>query len=241
VQNTEALRQASRTRFVSDAGIQHREGLVPLPTLHAAARGTVFVVDDEEPMRRALQRLFKSAGLVVEVYASAPDFLDRYGPDLAGCLVLDLMMPEMTGLELQVALSKRGSRIPIVFLTGAGQIATAVAAMKAGAVDFIEKPFDNDFLVGRIKRVLEHTSGRPSAQLGADEIARRLALLTPRELEVMRHIVAGNTSKMAARLLGVSHRTVEIHRARIMEKTQADSLADLVRIAIEAERDPRGA
>jgi two-component system, LuxR family, response regulator FixJ len=212
---------------------------LPVPTPLPTAESTVFIVDDEEPMRNALQRLFRAAGLRVQAHASAHEFLNAYSPDSPGCLLLDLMMPGMTGLELQAALALRGFRLPIIFLTGAGQIASAVAAMKAGALDFIEKPFDNEFLVERVRRALEHAAGRRIEHLGGDEIRRRLALLTPREREVMQHIVAGNTSKMVGRLLGVSHRTVEIHRARIMEKTQAASLADLVRMALDTERNAR--
>jgi two-component system, LuxR family, response regulator FixJ len=213
---------------------------LPDPTPPVIASSTVFVVDDEGPMRNALQRLFRAAGLTVETYASADEFLNAYTTDRPGCLLLDLMMPGMNGLELQAALAQRGRRIPILFLTGAGQIATAVTAMKAGALDFIEKPFDNDFLVRRVRRALEYVAGRHFKHFDGDEIRRRMALLTPREREVMQHVVSGNTSKMAARLLGVSHRTVEIHRARIMEKTQADSLADLVRMALDTETDARG-
>ena len=201
----------------------------------------MFIVDDEAPMRNALQRLFRAAGLVVEAHASAGDFLKSFEADRPGCLVLDLMMPGMTGLELQTALAQRGMRIPIVFLTGSGHIATAVAAMKAGALDFIEKPFDNEFLVERVRRALEHAAGQEVANLNGDEVRRRLALLTPREHQVMQHVVAGNTSKMTGRLLGASHRTVEIHRARVMEKMQAHSLADLVRMVLEVERIARDA
>jgi two-component system, LuxR family, response regulator FixJ len=209
---------------------------MPIPMPPPIPESTVFIVDDEEPMRNALQRLFRAAGLAVEAHASAGAFLNAYKVDRPGCLLLDIMMPGMTGLELQVALVQRRFRIPIVFLTGAGQIATAVAAMKAGAMDFIEKPFDNEVLVERVRRTLECAAGRTIAHLGGNEIRRRLALLTPREREVMQHVVAGNTSKMTGRLLGVSHRTIEIHRARLMEKTQSDSLADLVRMALDAER-----
>jgi two-component system, LuxR family, response regulator FixJ len=201
------------------------------------AESTVFIVDDEEPMRNALQRLFRAEGLAAEAHASADDFLNAYKADRPGCLLLDLMMPGMTGLELQADLVQRGFRIPILFLTGAGEVATAVAAMKAGAIDFIEKPFDNAFLVERVRRALEYATGQQIADFGADEIRRRMALLTPREREVMQYVVAGNTSKTTARILGVSHRTVEIHRARIMEKMQAESLADLVRMALDAERN----
>jgi FixJ family two-component response regulator len=210
------------------------ENSLAVPTVRPIAESTVFVVDDEEPMRNALQRLFRAAGLAVEAHASAGEFLNVYKEDRPGCLLLDLMMPGMSGLELQTALAQRGFRIPIVFLTGSGQIASAVAAMKAGAMDFIEKPFDNEFLVERIRRALEHVAGKQFAHVGADEIRRRFAQLTPREREVMQHVVAGNTSKMTGRLLGASHRTIEIHRARIMEKMRADSLADLVRMTLDA-------
>jgi two-component system response regulator FixJ len=220
---------------------EHRRGLDMTAPSAASQHSTVFIVDDEEPMRHALQRLFRGAGLVVEAHASAGDFLDAYQAERPGCLLLDLMMPGMTGLELQAALVQRGCRIPILFLTGAGQIATAVAAMRAGAIDFIEKPFDNEFLVERVRRALEYAADRQIAHFGDGEARRRIALLTPREREVMQYVVAGNTSKMAARLLGVSHRTVEIHRARIMEKMQADSLADLVRMALDTERNAREA
>ena len=210
--------------------------LLSVATPRPLLDSTVFIVDDEEPMRNALQRLFRAAGFRVEAYASGEDFLKANKVDRSGCLLLDVMMPQMTGLTLQATLAQRGSRLPIVFLTGAAQIATAVAARTAGAMDFIEKPFDNDFLVERVRRVLEHAAGRRIARLGAEEIQRRLALLTPREREVMQYVVAGQTSKVTGRQLGVSHRTVEIHRARIMEKTQADSLADLVRLALDADR-----
>ena len=201
-------------------------------TPHPIGEPTVFVVDDEEPMRNALRRLLRAAGLKTGVFASAADFLNAYTPDQAGCLLLDIAMPGMTGLELQAALIQRGIGIPIVFLTGSGQIATAVAAMKAGAMDFIEKPFDNDLLVARIRHVLKVRADRGRAHADSGEIRQRVARLTPREREVMKLIAAGNTSKMTGRLLGSSHRTVEIHRARIMEKMQANSLADLVRMEL---------
>jgi FixJ family two-component response regulator len=203
-------------------------------TPHPIGEPTVFVVDDEEPMRHALRRLLRAAGLNTEVFASAAEFLDAYEPSRRGCLLLDIAMPGMTGLELQATLKQRGIGIPIVFLTGAAQIATAVVAMKAGAMDFIEKPFANEMLVERLRHVLALRAGPGRAHADSREIGLRIALLTPREREVMQLVAAGNTSKMTGRLLGVSHRTVEIHRARIMEKMQAGSLADLVRMAMAA-------
>jgi len=201
---------------------------------------TVFVVDDEELMRNALRRLLRNAGFDVEAHASGAEFLKAFDPRRTGCLLLDIAMPEMSGLELQATLAQRGIGLPIVFLTGSSQISTAVAAMKAGALDFIEKPFANDLLVARIRHVLQLRADRGRAHADSRAIRQRAARLTPREREVMQLVAAGNTSKMTGRLLGTSHRTVEIHRARIMEKMQAASLADLVRMAMAAEWNERG-
>lgn len=192
----------------------------------------VFVVDDEAPMRNALQRLFESAGLAVEAYATAQEFLDSCRPDTAGCLVLDVRMPGMSGLELQQELASRDVKIPVVFLTGSADVPMAVQAMQAGAVDFLEKPFENEILLARVREALERGARmQHDAGLRAG-IEQRLARLTPREREVMELMVAGRLSKTIADMLGVSPRTVQIHRGRIMEKMQAPSLADLVRMAL---------
>lgn len=195
----------------------------------------IFVVDDDAGMRSALHRLFKSAGFAVETFASALELLDRGDLTRAGVLVLDVMMPGMTGLELQALLIERKVDTPIFFLTGAHSIPMAVTAMRRGAVDFLEKPFENDDLVKRVRQALRPVATKDDRALH-DEFDRRSALLTPREREVMEHVVAGQTSKEVARALGVSPRTVEVHRTRIMEKMQAGSLAELVRIALTLTR-----
>jgi FixJ family two-component response regulator len=195
---------------------------------------TVFVVDDEEGIRNALRRVFRAAGLKVEDYGSARDFLEHYRTEQFGCLILDLRMPDMSGLELQEALRARGIRIPVIFLTGTSDVAMAVAAMRNGAVDFLEKPFDNADLVSRTRKVLDLGVKVRRDQLSRAEHAVRLARLTPRECQVMEQMLLGKLSKVIAGSLGVSPRTIDIHRARIMEKMQAQSLADLVRITLQA-------
>jgi len=196
------------------------------------ALGTIFVVDDDAGMRSALRRMFAAAGLAVETYASAAELLA--GCDLArhGVLLLDVMMPGMTGLELQEVLLARGVAVPVIFLTGTNSVPIAVAAMRRGAIDFVEKPFENSDLLERVQRALRRDTDLRAAQIDRGEYDRRLALLTPREREVMDHVIAGETNKVVARALGASHRTVEIHRTRVMQKMQAGSLADLVRMAV---------
>ncbi len=192
----------------------------------------VMVVDDDEGMRAALRRLFSAAGLECEAYASAQELLERADLVRSGLLLLDVMMPGMTGLELQAELNARAVALPVIFLTGSSSIPIAVSAMQRGAIDFVEKPFENDDLVERVRRALHRASDQSDSQLHRAEYLRRFASLTPREREVMAHVVAGETNKVVARALGASHRTIEIHRNRVMEKMQAESLADLVRMAI---------
>jgi two-component system, LuxR family, response regulator FixJ len=192
---------------------------------------TVFVVDDEEPMRNALRRALSLGGLTVQTFASGREFLDHYRPIPLACLLLDIKMPEMTGLELQVILNERQIDLPVIFLTGAADVPAAVRAMKAGAQDFLEKPFDNEALVARVRQCIDAQAKRHHVQ-DDDPFARGLALLTPREAEVMRLMLEGKTSKMIARTLDISHRTVDIHRGRVMEKMQAETLADLVRMEL---------
>lgn len=197
-----------------------------------SSEAIVFVVDDEPAMRNSLRRLFQSAGLAVQTYGSAQEFLDAYRPDAAGCLILDVRMPGMSGLELQKELAGRDTKLPVVFLTGSADVSMAVEAMHAGAADFLEKPFDNEILLARARMALEQ-GARMRRDLGQRaEVAQRLARLTPREREVMELMVAGRLSKTIADLLGASPRTIQIHRGRVMEKMQADSLADLVRMAL---------
>jgi FixJ family two-component response regulator len=194
---------------------------------------TVFVVDDEEGMRNALRRTLAQGGLTVQTYASGHEFLDRYQPTPLACLLLDMKMPGMSGLELQAILNERRIDVPVIFLTGAADVPAAVKAMKAGAQDFLEKPFDNEILVARVKKCIEAQAGRQHAQDdGDDRFEQGFALLTPREAEVLQLMLTGKTSKLIARALGVSHRTVDIHRGRVMEKMQAETLAELVRMEL---------
>ncbi len=191
---------------------------------------TVFVVDDDEAVRRFLGGLIASVGLRVETYASAREFLDAFEPGSPGCLLLDIRMPGMSGLELQKELAERAAGLPVIILTGHGDVQLAVHAMKAGAVDFIEKPFNNELLLDRIQKAVAEGVLADSARVKHDEIAGRMKLLTPRERQVLDLVVAGETNKGVARRLDISEKTVEVHRAKVMEKMRAKSLAVLVKM-----------
>jgi FixJ family two-component response regulator len=195
---------------------------------------TVFVVDDDDAVRTSLRLLLKSVGLPVETHASAQAFLDAYDPERAGCLVLDIRMPGMSGLELQQRLTEMHAILPIVFITGHGDVPMAVEAMQHGAVDFIQKPFRDQDLIDRINQALEKDNANRAGLRERDAILRRMQQLTPREREVLDLVTKGKANKVIAGDLGVSQRTVEIHRARVMEKMAASSLAHLVRMVIEA-------
>lgn len=193
---------------------------------------TVFVVDDEEPMRNALQRALSRRGLRVRTFASGPEFLEGYQPTPSACLLLDMKMPEMTGLEVQAILNERRVELPVIFLTGAGDVPSAVIAMKAGAADFLEKPFDNEVLTARIRQCIAAHAQRHLASPDGERYERGLGQLTPREAEVLQLMLTGNTNKMIGKTLGVSHRTVDVHRSRVMEKMRAETLAELVRMEL---------
>ena len=198
---------------------------------------TVFVVDDDEAVRHFLRGLIASVGLRVEVYAAARDFLDAFEVGTPGCLLLDIRMPGLSGLELQRELAERDIRLPVIILTGHGDVRVAVHALKAGAVDFIEKPFNNDLLLGRIQKAVADSVEADSARVRHDEIAGRLGLLTPRERQVLDLVVAGETNKGVARRLDISEKTVEVHRARVMEKMRAKSFAALVKMVATLDVD----
>lgn len=197
---------------------------------------TVFVVDDDEAMRSSLKWLIESVGLQVECHDSAESFISSYYPGRSGCLLLDVRMPGMNGLELQEYLHNHEIAIPVIIITGHGDVPMSVRAMKVGATDFIEKPFNDELLLDSIRNalVLDETQRDQQAELA--ELAGRLALLTPREHEVMDMVTQGKSNKEIARALDVSAKTVEAHRARVMEKMQARSLAELVRMSIRAQR-----
>ncbi|MES9900741.1 MAG: response regulator [Sedimenticola sp.] len=197
-------------------------------------KATVFVVDDDQAMRSSLKWLIETVGMKVEVFASADEFIRGYYPGRAGCLLLDVRMPGMSGLELQEYFIEQQIRIPIIIITGHGDVPMAVRAMKVGAVDFIEKPFNDELLLDSIRNALALDVEQRSQQSEQAEIATRLAHLTPREHEVMEMVTNGRANKEIAAELGVSAKTVEAHRARVMEKMEAASLADLVKMAIAA-------
>ena len=197
-------------------------------------QANVFVVDDDQAMRNSLKWLIESVGMHVETFASATDFIHNYYPGRAGCLLLDVRMPGMSGLELQQHFLEHQINIPIIIITGHGDVPMAVRAMKSGAVDFIEKPFNDELLLESIRNALDLDVERRTAQAGRAEVAARLAQLTPREHEVMEMVTDGKSNKDIAHTLGVSAKTVEAHRARVMEKMDARSLADLVKMAVTA-------
>jgi len=198
---------------------------------------TVFVVDDDQAMRSSLKWLIESIGMQVKTYGSADEFLSSYFPGRAGCLLLDVRMPGMSGLELQAHLMREDSRPPVIIITGHGDVAMAVKAMKSGAVDFIEKPFHDEELLTSIRNALEFDEKRRVLRSRRAEIAVRLAELTPREHEVMEMVTEGRANKEIAIVLGVSAKTVEAHRARVMDKMDASSLAELVRMVLIAGGD----
>lgn len=200
------------------------------------AEPTVFIVDDDEAVRDSLRWLMKSVGLAAETYPSAQAFLDSYDPQRPGCLVLDIRMPGMSGLDLQELLPERGVELPLIFISGHGDVPMAVRALKSGAFDFIEKPFNDQLLLERVQRAIEADAAQRRERSARADITARMALLTPREREVLDRVVAGASNKGISRDLGVSLKTVEAHRARVMEKLQAGSLTELVRLVLSVER-----
>ncbi|MGQ9365533.1 response regulator FixJ [Azospirillum sp. ST 5-10] len=204
---------------------------------------TVFVIDDDDAVRDSLLVLLESAGFAVEGFASPAAFLDSDALDRPGCLVTDVRMPGMSGLDLQETLARRGDAKPVIVITGHADVPLAVRAMKSGAVDFIEKPFDEDTLIAGVRTALARAAAAeapppagpvPAAPACPPEVLDRFASLTPREHDVLRGMVAGKSNKIIAYDLSISPRTVEIHRARVMEKMQAESLPQLVRMSLSA-------
>lgn len=196
---------------------------------------TVFVVDDDAGVRDSLRWVIESAGLKVETFACARDFLDAYDPSRPGCLVLDIRMPGMSGMDLQKELVARRIDIGIIFITGHATVATAVHAMRAGAVDFITKPFSDQALLDRVTECIERARRRYRLRLERADVAARFALLTPREHEIMNDVVSGKSNKVIAAERNISQKTVEAHRAKMMQKLQARSLAELMRMVLPQE------
>ena len=192
---------------------------------------TIFLVDDDASVRRALMRLIKSAGYGVEAFASAREFLDsQHEAGRPACIVLDVRMPGLTGLDLQRELQAVNANLPIIFITGHGDIPMSVTAMKAGAVDFLPKPIKDADLLAAIKQALARAMRQDAQRAELKEIRNRIATLTPREHEVLQHVVSGQLNKQIAFDLGTVEKTVKVHRARVMQKMGVESLADLVRI-----------
>jgi two-component system, LuxR family, response regulator FixJ len=195
---------------------------------------TVFVVDDDRAMRESLSWLLDSVGLHVRSYATAADFLADHDPAQPGCLVLDVRMPGMSGLDLQAELARRGVELPTIVITGHAEVSMAVRAVKSGAIDFIEKPFSDQLLLDRVRQALEMDRQAREVRSRREDARRRLATLTAREREVLNLVVAGRANKEIASALGVSPKTVEVHRAHVMSKMCVDSLAELIRVTLLA-------
>jgi len=204
--------------------------------IESSTAPVIHIVDDEPDVRDSLSMLARSVGYRAETYSSGSDFLGRFRPGTPGCLLLDVRMPGVSGLELQERLSGDGAGLPIIIMTGHGDIQMAVRAMKGGAFDFIEKPFNDQVLLDRVAEAIEFAARTVDALAERKGAQARFATLTPREREVMAGIVAGRLNKVIADELDLSVRTIEIHRAHIMEKMQARSLSALVRMAMLLER-----
>ena len=200
----------------------------------------VFIVDDDEAVRNSLRLLVKSVGLSAVTANSAQEFLATYDPVDPGCLILDVRMPGMSGIELQQQLNLRGAVIPVIFITGHGDIPMAVEAMQQGAFDFLQKPFRDQDLIDRVQRALEKDRANRAELLERARIRERRDSLTPREREVLELVASGKPNKVMAADLGLSQRTVEIHRARVMEKMGASSLAQLVRMVLDLQESSAG-
>jgi FixJ family two-component response regulator len=197
---------------------------------------TVFIIDDDEAMRDSLGLLMRSVGINYETYSNAQSFLENYEESRSGCLLLDIRMPGMSGLDLQQKLQEMDAELPILFITGHGDVPMAVEAMKKGAVDFFQKPFRDQALLDRISQVMTQLNDNQKKQAERQQIRSRLERLTTRENEILNLVVQGVGNKVIAADLGISQRTVELHRAHVMQKMQADSLAQLVQMVMLTEQ-----
>lgn len=199
---------------------------------------TVFIIDDDSSVRKSLSRLVRSLGFGVEAFASAEAFLARELYDGVGCIILDVRMPGLSGMELQDELSKTGYTIPIIFITGHGDIPMSVRAMKKGAVDFLPKPFDDDQLLDALTKAIEKDRDAKAHREETRGVLKHIEQLTPREREIFPYVISGMPNKQIAFSLDIAEKTVKVHRGRIMEKLGAHSVADLVRLAEKAGIEP---
>jgi two-component system, LuxR family, response regulator FixJ len=199
---------------------------------------TVFIVDDDAGVRDSLAMLLELKGFETRKFPAAEAFLDEYRPELPGCVVLDLRMPTMSGLELQAELTRRGLRLPVIVVTAHGDVATTRTALKDGAVDFIEKPIDDEALLAAVAAALERDARERAAASVASDISDRLARLTAREREVLTRVADGKHNREIAAELGISPRTVEVYKSRLMEKLQVRRVPELVRLVLESQRPP---
>jgi len=202
------------------------------------AAPVVFVVDDDSSVRKSVERLVRSAGMDAIAYASAQEYLESFDAERAGCLVLDLAMPGISGLDLQQALGGETGAPPIIFITGYGDVPATVKAMKRGAVEFLTKPVDDTILIDAIRSAIAKDQTDRLARAELASIRRRLETLTPRESEVLRHVISGRLNKQIAADLGTVEKTIKVHRSRLMEKLQVRSVAALVRLAARAGTAP---
>jgi FixJ family two-component response regulator len=203
-------------------------------TTTSVPQPTVYIVDDDQATRKSLRWLVETLGVPVQTFHCAVSFLDAYDPSMPGCLVLDMMMPGMSGLELQKELIHRGIEIPVIVLTGYADVSTAVNTLKNGAVEFLEKPFNDDVLLEQIRKALALDALRRSQRGARELVYERMGRLTPREREILDHVVEGLSSKEIAGRLDVSFKTVEAHRAKVMRKMEAESVAQLVRLVVSS-------
>jgi FixJ family two-component response regulator len=206
----------------------------PLGTRHSTLDSTVFIIDDDASIRKSLSRLLRSADYGVETFPSAEEFLRREHFDGVGCILLDVKMPGLSGMDLQEELSKADYHMPIIFITGHGNIPMSVKAMKKGAVDFLTKPFNDKELLQTIEKAIEKDTHARAKYDESLDIHRRVELLTPRENEILPYIITGMLNKQIASKLGITEKTVKVHRAHIMEKLDVNSVAELVRLAEKA-------
>jgi two-component system response regulator FixJ len=199
---------------------------------------TVFVVDDEEPVGDSIAMLLRTVGLTARVFRDPRRFLEEYRPEQPGCLLLDVRMPQLGGLEVQQELVRRNATLPVIFITGHGDVPMAVQAMRAGAVDFLQKPFNDDELIRRVQKALEQDAHDRELLQRREELERRWKELTPREREIAARIADGQANKKVASELGISVRTAELHRARILQKMGVRSVAQLVRMLVALKDSP---